>query len=380
MSYIEEFTKLALGAAMLSVVTPYPLPPYLQDEAERFSTLAALGEPLHPVVITSAAAGHTLRFDGTNWINNSFLKNTGSTVVIGTEPVSDQGDVFEVAHSGAPSASGQTVMFERTITAAGAFFLNTVQSRMRLAHTSGTVDTAVGLNGLVHVVGAGGTTTWARGVIGLVAVTAAGTVTHAASLYADDPSAGGGGTIVNAYGVYVEQIDNGTNRYGLYINPVTGGTLNYAIYTEDGEVRFGGLVHCVANLQVDGTAQINGDLTLIEGANLEQNFIRSNAAADEKHWDWRITTTTFSGRLVNDANTAATEWLTVTRSGTTPTIVKLQANRLIFGDYIEMVEISDPGAGAANTGRVYFRDNGAGKTQYVVVFNTGAVQVLATEP
>ena len=30
--------------------------------------------------------------------------------------------------------------------------------------------------------------------------------------------------------------------------------------------------------------------------------------------------------------------------------------------------------------RVYVRDNGAGKTQLVVRFNTGAVQVLATEP
>ena len=48
--------------------------------------------------------------------------------------------------------------------------------------------------------------------------------------------------------------------------------------------------------------------------------------------------------------------------------------------YVDGVEISAPSAPAANTGRLYFRDNGAGKTQLVVRFPTGAVQVVATEP
>jgi hypothetical protein len=46
----------------------------------------------------------------------------------------------------------------------------------------------------------------------------------------------------------------------------------------------------------------------------------------------------------------------------------------------EGYEIADPSAPAANAGRLYFRDNGAGKTQLCVRFNTGAVQVVATEP
>jgi hypothetical protein len=41
---------------------------------------------------------------------------------------------------------------------------------------------------------------------------------------------------------------------------------------------------------------------------------------------------------------------------------------------------SDPAAPPANTARFYSRDNGAGKTQLVVRFPTGAIQVLATEP
>ena len=43
-------------------------------------------------------------------------------------------------------------------------------------------------------------------------------------------------------------------------------------------------------------------------------------------------------------------------------------------------EISDPSAAATNEGKIYFKDNGAGKTQACVRFNSGAVQCFATEP
>jgi hypothetical protein len=48
--------------------------------------------------------------------------------------------------------------------------------------------------------------------------------------------------------------------------------------------------------------------------------------------------------------------------------------------HVEYVEITDPGAGATNSARLYARDNGSGKTQLCVVFASGAVQVLATQP
>lgn len=61
----------------------------------------------------------------------------------------------------------------------------------------------------------------------------------------------------------------------------------------------------------------------------------------------------------------------------------LEANS---GEFIQVAtsatlfeEISDPAAPAANHGIVYCRDTG-GKTQLVIRFNTGAVQVIATEP
>jgi hypothetical protein len=47
---------------------------------------------------------------------------------------------------------------------------------------------------------------------------------------------------------------------------------------------------------------------------------------------------------------------------------------------IEFAEMTAPSGGAANAARLFCRDNGAGKSQLCVIFNTGAVQVLATEP
>jgi hypothetical protein len=49
--------------------------------------------------------------------------------------------------------------------------------------------------------------------------------------------------------------------------------------------------------------------------------------------------------------------------------------------FAEITELaSDPAAPSANKARLYTKDNGAGKTQLVVRFPTGAVQVIATEP
>jgi hypothetical protein len=48
--------------------------------------------------------------------------------------------------------------------------------------------------------------------------------------------------------------------------------------------------------------------------------------------------------------------------------------------FYELLEVATPGAPAANRARLFVRDNGAGKTQLCVRFNTGAVKVLATEP
>ena len=52
----------------------------------------------------------------------------------------------------------------------------------------------------------------------------------------------------------------------------------------------------------------------------------------------------------------------------------------IAGRHIEFVEMTAPAAGAADSARLFARDNGSGKTQLCVQFATGAVQVIATQP
>ena len=58
----------------------------------------------------------------------------------------------------------------------------------------------------------------------------------------------------------------------------------------------------------------------------------------------------------------------------------LLADEVIVEDSFLLSEISAPDAPAANKAVLYCRDNGSGKTQVVVRFPTGAVQVVATEP
>jgi hypothetical protein len=53
---------------------------------------------------------------------------------------------------------------------------------------------------------------------------------------------------------------------------------------------------------------------------------------------------------------------------------------MVTDGYWQAPEIAEPAAPVANNGRLYFRDNGSGKSQLVVRFPTGVVQVVATEP
>lgn len=50
------------------------------------------------------------------------------------------------------------------------------------------------------------------------------------------------------------------------------------------------------------------------------------------------------------------------------------------GSFIEYIEMTAPSSGAVDTARLFARDNGAGKTQLCVIFSSGAIQVLATQP
>lgn len=80
----------------------------------------------------------------------------------------------------------------------------------------------------------------------------------------------------------------------------------------------------------------------------------------------------------NSVNTQSIMFLSSNGSvgiGTTSPSTRLD----IDAGAIEFAEMTAPAAGAVNTGRLFCRDNG-GKTQLCIIFNTGAVQVIATQP
>ena len=61
-------------------------------------------------------------------------------------------------------------------------------------------------------------------------------------------------------------------------------------------------------------------------------------------------------------------------------VLTVSNTQMNLSTFLEMVEGSLPAAGAANTGRLFMKDNGSGKTQFGVRFATGAEQIMATEP
>lgn len=57
-----------------------------------------------------------------------------------------------------------------------------------------------------------------------------------------------------------------------------------------------------------------------------------------------------------------------------------RVRRLYMAEYWEGSEQTAPAAPGADKGRVFFQDNGAGKTQMMVIFSSGAAQQLAIQP
>lgn len=182
------------------------------------------------------------------------------------------------------------------------------------------------------------------------------------------------------------------------------------------------------NYRKDGTTTV--DLALGAGDNIsvngtaatDANFHDTNPAAPtggDSGWNgldirWQIDTTTtpdqISGYLGKDLNgnwiigftptPSAVNYLGIRNAitGASPLLAAVGTDTNInlalspkgtgavfIGDAsagapAAFIEQSDPAAPASNTCLVYAKDNGAGKTQFVVRFPTGAVQVLATEP
>jgi hypothetical protein len=106
-------------------------------------------------------------------------------------------------------------------------------------------------------------------------------------------------------------------------------------------------------------------------SNTPYGLLVGNAGAvlDDDNTALNVVSRTNMYFYVNEGTGSAVRAATVDTSG-----------NFTFATYLELNEMSAPGSGSANTARLYAADNGSGKTQLIVVFSSGAAQVLATQP
>jgi len=90
----------------------------------------------------------------------------------------------------------------------------------------------------------------------------------------------------------------------------------------------------------------------------------------------RILTGYGTGQL---AFTDPTQTVGVGIDVSTDAVLKLRDRAQTGGATLDLLEQTAP-TGVANTARIYARDNGAGKTQLMVIFGSGAAQQIAIEP
>lgn len=151
-----------------------------------------------------------------------------------------------------------------------------------------------------------------------------------------------------------------TNTYGIFVEaPSAIGTSgNFAIFTAGGPSRFTGLLEVENVLQsFSGWLQLQAAAAVANGPYL---LLDGNAVGLGTGAARFVFSKVGAGLEVHDGTNVKTSF---PREG-------------------GMVgrEIAEPAAPAADHGITYYRDNGAGKTQLVVKFNTGAVVVIATQP
>jgi len=85
-------------------------------------------------------------------------------------------------------------------------------------------------------------------------------------------------------------------------------------------------VDVAVDLDVTGDLTVAGGFIDFQGTAPSFRFTETDASVDYKIWDFVAASNQFKGRLWNDALGVAVDWLKITRSGTTPTVIDLTAN------------------------------------------------------
>jgi len=196
------------------------------------------------------------------------------------------------------------------------------------------------------------------GVLIFPTINEAGSGTHAwlSSMEIDPPTIGAGAAAV-------------TQAATLRVTgfPTASGANIYAIHVDAGDVK-------LANgaLQIEDPTTNNPNIHFDDGPNDHYFEISSG--------DFRFFT---PGSMHFSPGSGDKVTLTDTgmiKVGTAADITGLSAGSIALNYALGFGEISDPGTPSANHATLYARDNGAGKTQLVVMFSDGVPQVVCTQP
>jgi hypothetical protein len=192
------------------------------------------------------------------------------------------------------------------------------------------------------------------------------------------------GTITDAVGVLTTQCITGHSLTGLRItgngfHTGSGGTIAACVrLNTTSNTVLGALIESNTFGTYENIAQtITYGLDIPSGSKQDGTTIRHNVFVAAtgitisnciRHWG---TGTVYIGPNIYHAFGG-----TITNEVNADTFLYVRTD----AGYTSGYEIADPAAADTNMGRLYFKDNGSGKTQIVVKFKTGAVQVIATEP
>ncbi len=158
---------------------------------------------------------------------------------------------------------------------------------------------------------------------------------------------------------------------GNKLDIVTGATTSSSVHIGEA-IDEGGYLTSLVDHQII----LSGGAEFVSGSWTARATSAAIMSTDTGSLTW------FTNGSLTDGNTyTPTERMRLDTSGQLGIGTNSPSTRLdIDAGAIEFVEMTAPGAGAVNTARLYAVDDGAGKTQLAVIFNTGAVQVLATQP
>lgn len=151
----------------------------------------------------------------------------------------------------------------------------------------------------------------------------------------------------------------------------TGGAL-----TVDGSISATGQVGASAFVMTGYDASVYSTKLLLAGSSMTDSlatFIATNGAGRTYYMGPGVGDGQVTSFALYDNTSGATRW----RSSATGFDV---TGSISATDFIAGAEQTAPAAPAANGYRIFAQDNGAGKTQLMVIFASGAAQQIAIEP